>query len=135
MEFFTWNENFSVGINTIDEQHKKLVSLINELATAMSEGKGRDKIDSLLTELADYTVYHFSEEEKLMANYEYPGLEEHKKIHSAFVEKVSDFKKKYENGSLLISIEVFQFLQDWLKEHILGTDKQYSPFLREKGVK
>ncbi len=134
MEFFKWQDSFSVGVNDIDEQHKRLIDLINDLAKAMSEGKGRDLIGNIIKELEDYTVYHFDFEEKFMEKNGYSDLESHKKIHQNFVDKIKEFEIKNNEGSLLLSIDIFNFLRDWLKEHILGTDMKYSKEFKEKGL-
>ncbi|MGE5431863.1 MAG: bacteriohemerythrin [Syntrophomonadaceae bacterium] len=135
MAFITWNSKLSVGINEIDNQHLKLVAYINELHDAMKVGKAKDMMGEILQNLVKYTLYHFSLEEKLMSQAAYPGLLAHKKEHADFVKKVSDFQKSYNEGSSFISIDILNFLREWIMHHILETDQKYSPFLKEKGVK
>lgn len=134
MALFTWKDEYSVKVVKFDEHHKELVSLMNDLHDAMLKGKQQAIIGSTLKALADYTKYHFSEEEKLMVAYAYPGLAEHKAQHDAFVEKVRDSIAKFEAGKLALSIEVMNFLRDWLKGHILQTDKKYTEFFNSKKV-
>ncbi len=134
MDFFKWEDSYSVGVRKIDEQHKKLFDLINQLGNAMITGKGRDIISKLLKELKDYTVYHFTDEEKLMEDNGYPELLSHKDIHKNFVNKIKDFEKKNEEGNLSLSVDLFNFLKDWLKGHILGTDMKYKEFFKSKGI-
>ncbi|CAG1000592.1 Bacteriohemerythrin [Methylophilaceae bacterium] len=134
MALFEWKSEFSVSVTKFDDHHKKLINLINELHEAMLKGKQHSVIGKILNALADYTKYHFAEEEKLMVAYKYPGLVEHRAQHDAFVEKVADCIKKYEEGKLAISLEVMNFLRDWLKGHILSTDKKYTAFFAANKV-
>ena len=135
MALVNWSVQLSVNIRQIDEQHKKLVSMLNELHDAMLNGKGRDVLSQILDGLAEYTVTHFATEENLMKKYNYPGYVNHKTEHDRFVEKVSEFKEKLSQGQLTLTMEVLNFLKDWLTSHIMGSDKKYGPFLNERGIK
>jgi hemerythrin-like metal-binding protein len=130
----TWDDSFSVNIAEIDEQHKKLVSMVNELNEAMKQGKGNEVIGEILDGLVEYTVTHFATEENLFDTYGYPQTLIHKKIHSDFVAKVSDFKGQFDKGAIMLSMDVMNFLSDWLVAHIKGEDQKYSGFLNEKGL-
>ncbi|MBE8539210.1 bacteriohemerythrin [Geoglobus acetivorans] len=134
MALITWNESFSVNIREIDEQHKKLVSMINRLHDAMLEGKGKEIMGELLNDMVEYTITHFSTEEKLMKQHNYPGYVKHKAEHELFVSKVGEFKEKYEKGQLALTMEVLSFLKSWLTNHILNSDKKYGPFFNNKGI-
>jgi hemerythrin len=129
MPLFNWSTQYETGILLVDSQHKKLVDAINDLHDAMKEGKGKDKIEKTLDFLVDYTVLHFSAEEKLMQQKNYPDYSNHKKVHDKLVTEVKDIKTKYLAGKVL-PMEVSTFMSDWLKNHILGTDKKYIPFLK-----
>ena len=135
MALIIWNDNLSVKIAEIDQQHKKLIAIINDLSAAMKKGKGKDVIGKIVSSLISYTATHFKTEEKFFTAYRYPDTESHKKEHAAFVEKVTNFKDDLEKGKLSLTIEVINFLSDWLKNHIMGTDKKYSTFFNEKGLK
>jgi hemerythrin len=135
MALIQWNDTFSVKVAEIDQQHQKLVSMINELNDAMKQGKGKDALSKIINGLVSYTVTHFNTEEKYFARFGYPETDSHKKEHAAFVKKVSEFKDGFEKGKISLSIEVMNFLSDWLKNHINGTDKKYSQFFNEKGLK
>lgn len=134
MAFLTWDNNYSVEINNIDIQHKKLVDLINQLHEAMKTGKAKEVLAKIIRELIDYTVYHFTLEENLMTQYKYPGLDEHLKEHAAFVNKVKTFQKDFEDGRSSVSIDILNFLRDWILKHIKGIDKKYTLFFKEKGL-
>jgi hemerythrin len=135
MALIQWTDALSVKIGTIDEQHKKLILLINELDVAMRAGKGKDILGKILNELVAYVGTHFGTEEKLFAQHAYPDTAVHKMEHGDFVRKVGEFKKGFESGKLGLTIELMNFLSDWLRKHIMGTDQKYGPFLVEKGVK
>lgn len=135
MAMMTWNDNLSVKVAEIDQQHKRLIAMINELNDAMKVGKGKDVLEKIVSSLITYTATHFKTEEKYFTLYRYPDAENHKKEHVAFVQKVSNFKEGLEKGKMSLTIEVINFLSDWLKNHIMGTDKKYSQFFNEKGLK
>lgn len=136
MALFDWKPEYSVEIASIDAQHKKLVDFINELHDAMRAGKGAEALGKVLKGLVDYTKNHFAAEEKLMAEHGYADLAAHKAEHEALLEKVGEVTAKFEQskGSGL-TIDVMNFLRDWLTKHILGTDRKYSAHLKAKGVK
>lgn len=135
MALVTWNDNLSVNVEEFDRQHKKLIALINELNDAMSVGKGKDVLAKIVNDLIKYTVTHFKAEEKYFAKYRYPDTFNHRIEHLAFIRRVANFKNDIENGKLPLSVEVLSFLSDWLKKHIMGTDKKYSQFFNENGLK
>ena len=135
MALINWNDSLSVNVAEIDQQHKRLVSLINELHDAMRQGKAKDVLGKIVNSLISYTSIHFKTEEKYFDQFGYPETDAHKKEHADFVEKVTEFKQGFEKGSLGISIEVMSFLSSWLKNHIKVTDKKYSQFFNEKGLK
>jgi hemerythrin len=134
MAFMVWTDALSVNIKEIDDQHKKLVGMVNQLHTAMLKGEGRTVIGPILAELTAYTVYHFKTEEGYMEKFAYPNLQTHRLEHQRFVQKVGDFKSSYDAGSIALSNEVMHFLADWLKDHILVTDKKFGPFFNSKGL-
>ncbi len=134
MPLFEWTPEFSVNIRKVDEQHKKLIALINELHDARVAGHGRDEIVPVLQGLADYAREHFGMEEDLMAMHGYPKYLSHKAAHYGFAHKVMEFRQQYEEGSITISMDILDFMKDWLSYHILHTDMEYAPYLNERGV-
>lgn len=135
MALITWASMLSVGVKEIDDQHKKLIDLINQLNDAMLAGKSRDSMGKILGELAAYTQYHFSTEERLMGQYKYEESVDHKEQHKKLIQSVSDFKKQFDSGQTMISVELMNFLRDWLSGHILKTDKKFGSALNKLGVK
>lgn len=126
MAFYEWQESFSVGEKEMDEQHKKLINLINHLHDAMKAGKASKEIGLIVNEMIDYTKFHFGAEEKLMAAKNYIGLGSQKAEHAAFIKKSQEFQNEINSGKLAVSMDVLSFLKEWLTNHILITDMKYS---------
>ncbi|OYV86573.1 MAG: hemerythrin [Ignavibacteriae bacterium 37-53-5] len=134
MPLFQWTPELSVNVKEIDNQHKKLVNLINLLHDSMKSGKGKAVMGKVLNDLTDYTVYHFGTEERLFQKYGYIEYPQHKQEHDDLTKQVLDVRSKFEAGQTTITIEVMNFLKDWLNNHIKYSDKKYSAFLNSKGV-
>lgn len=134
MPLIEWDEKYSVGIQQIDEQHKQLIDLINALHDARCVDNGRESLATILHGLVSFAARHFTMEEDLLVQYEYPEFESHRREHDRFVQKVSDFHEDLNDGASALSDDVMYFLRDWLIHHILGTDMKYSSFLKEKGL-
>ncbi|MFZ5799128.1 MAG: hemerythrin [Desulfobulbus sp.] len=135
MALIQWNDSLSVNIAEIDQQHRKLISLINDLNEAMSKGQGRTVVGKIIQGLTEYTKSHFALEERYFVAFNYPETSRHKKEHAEFIAKVSEFRDEYEKGRLALSIDVMNYLSDWLRHHIKGVDKKYSAFFNERGLK
>jgi hemerythrin len=88
----------------------------------------------VLEELIKYTFYHFETEEKYMVKYQYPGYELHKREHENLTSKVNSIKTDFEKGEAINSKDIIMFLRDWLIKHILGSDKQYVPYLSKSDL-
>jgi hemerythrin-like metal-binding protein len=129
-----WSDTYSVNIGIIDMQHKNLVGMINDLHQAMVQGHGREKLGTILADLVKYTKVHFSTEETFMESHHYPDYTAHKAEHDKLAKIVLDFQARFQKSQVGISIEVMNFLKDWLKNHILVSDKKYGPFLNSKGL-
>jgi hemerythrin len=131
--FVSWDDSYSVGIGVIDDDHKKLLTLINNLQTAVYYPTGEAFERQALKELVDYTKYHFGREEELMRKHDYPGLDDHKKQHDEMIARVGGFMDAYERDREHTVEEMTEFLKTWLIKHINGTDQLYSPYLKSKG--
>ena len=130
-----WSANLETGVKAIDSDHKKLVDMINALNEAMSQGKGKDILATLLKALANYCLVHFAMEEKLMATHGYPESVQHMAQHEGLRTQVAELLAKQAAGALVITIPVMTFLKNWLSGHIVGTDKKFGAFLSAKGIK
>jgi len=132
--YLTWKDSYSVGIESIDNDHKKLLHLINNLQTAIDYKTDKLFERQTLDEVLDYTKYHFRREEGLMENNGYPDFVPHKKKHEEMIEKVNDYVQAYEKGESDAIESLLTYLKSWLINHINGTDQEYSEFLISKGV-
>jgi len=136
MPLIEWTAQLSVGIDSIDEQHKKLINMINALNEAMLTGSSNELLGKIFTGLAAYTQKHFAYEENMFAEYGYTNSQEHKRQHSELIAQVVELKEKFmENPQGTISADLMLFLKRWLTNHIMRTDKEYTEFLLSKGVK
>jgi methyl-accepting chemotaxis protein len=129
-----WSPSLSVGLDCIDDQHKVLVDLINELYEKMNGNAAQAAVGSVLSKLINYTETHFKFEEDLFAKHGYEATDEHMEIHRTLVAQLLDFQDQFKTGKADISLELMEFLKDWLVNHIKKTDTKYVPFLRSKGV-
>lgn len=134
-DFVVWKDEYSVGIESIDNDHKKLLSLINNLQTSALYYTGEEFDRQALKELLNYTEYHFKREEKLMEENGYPDFAAHKAQHQKMTEKIKEMVTTYEQDDEQTILELAQFLRNWLVNHINGSDQEYSGFLIKKGVK
>ncbi|MCK5237372.1 MAG: hemerythrin family protein [Deltaproteobacteria bacterium] len=126
MSLFTWSDDYSVEVNSMDSQHRKLFDLINELHGAMSEGKAGDVMSKVVSNLLDYTNTHFRDEEKMLEKVNYAELAKQKEQHKIFTDKVEEIKVGIEASSISAPLQTMSFLKDWLANHIKGEDKKYS---------
>jgi hemerythrin len=134
MALITWSDALSVNIKKIDDQHKCLIELVNTLHDSMKAGKGNAVIGPILSDLLNYTSFHFATEEAYFQRYAYPDSVQHKRQHDELTQKTKMLNGSFAEGKLTITIEVMNFLKDWLSNHILVSDKKYSPFLCSKGL-
>ena len=108
--------------------------MVNTLHDSMKDGKAKDVMAQLVGELAAYTDYHFKTEESFFEKYKYPEASTHKIEHDKLRDNVMTLKSKLDKGETIITVEVLYFLKDWLRKHIMGSDKKYSAFLKNAGV-
>jgi hemerythrin len=131
---FPWSEIYSVRIGIVDTQHKNLVNILNELHQAMLGAQGKDKVGQVLLNLIKYSQVHFAMEEKLMQSHGYTDFPAHKAEHDQLASTVLEFQRKFLSNEVGLTVEMMDFLKDWLSKHILDSDKKYGPFLNAKGV-
>ena len=124
MSFIQWKDSFSVGVEEIDNQHKKLIQILAGFRAAVQERKGKEAVEATINEMADYAIMHFSTEEKHMLKADYPDYGTHKSEHDNFVEEILSFRKAFTEGKITLCMQVLTFLSRWLSDHILDTDKK-----------
>jgi len=134
MAYLNWDSKYSVSIKSFDQDHQRLFAIINQLHDGMKSGHGKQVLQPVLAELLAYTQHHFGREEAVMKSCAYPKLWPHMEQHRTFTAKVKNFSEQYEAGAAAVTVEVLDFLTQWLATHIKDTDRQYSEFLQAKGV-
>ncbi len=134
MPLVIWENSLSVRVSEIDAQHKKLVELINSLHESMKQRKANEALGEIIENLISYAIEHFRTEEKYFDEFGYLKAIQHKKEHKDFVNKVAAFKNDFDKGKMMLSMDIMDFLKDWLLNHIKKTDMAYSDFFIEKGL-
>ena len=129
MKDLAWGELLSVGVDEIDDDHRKLVDLFNILNHSVTEGDGQQYLEAVLEELINCTVWHFSHEERLMMKYGYGAYEEHKAVHKELIKSARVLQQKIIKEGGLVSSEDIEFLEHWLTEHILTADMKMGDYL------
>ena len=135
---FAFTSKYMTGITLIDDEHRRLFEIIKETNDLIHEEFLHDKYDKivrLITELKDYTEFHFSDEEALMTRIQYPGLDAQKRAHSAFIERLVEIDlndlDEMDDHQQEYLLDLIQFLLDWLTNHILACDQKIGEYMRE----
>jgi diguanylate cyclase (GGDEF)-like protein/hemerythrin-like metal-binding protein/PAS domain S-box-containing protein len=138
IDIFPWDDKFNTGLDTVDKQHKKLVEILNRLATHIAYESDKEDLNKIFDELAEYALYHFETEEAIWNEY-FPNdflCCEHAQVHKKFLDTTLSFKKKQDKESpARLAEEVIIFLVKWLVSHILDDDRHlaYIVFALQKG--
>jgi hemerythrin-like metal-binding protein len=136
MPLMEWTEDMSVGVKVIDDDHKKLIGMLNELNDGILADKTGASLEGVIEGLLRYTKYHFAREERFFAKTGYPGGAAHKAEHDLLARRVGNLQMRFETGqSRILSTEAMEFLKNWLTDHIMGSDQQYGPHLNAKGIR
>ena len=136
MPLMVWNDRISVGVESIDADHKKMVGMINELFDAILAGNGRKKLNGLLDRLVDYTRYHFAHEEELFVRTGYPDAAAHKREHEEMTAWMkSAWHRDHSSSATAPSLEMMNHLKDWLFDHILGSDQKFAPHMKAHHIR
>ena len=131
--YATWKPKYNIGIKEIDDEHKKLMNLINKLQLAIRYHQDESFEKEALDELVEYTRSHFKREEEIMVTYGYPDYLEHKKLHDEMAAKVQEHVENFERDGHSALLKIVPFIRDWLTTHIYGVDQSYAQLLRENG--
>jgi hemerythrin len=134
MALIQWESKYSVGVSILDNQHMILFDLMNELHNAMLKGKAHSLTGPILYKLLEYANEHFSAEEEMLATAQYPGLADHRLKHQEIKKQVNDYTARMERGEITINIHLMEFLRDWLTDHLMKVDQEYSLWLHNHGV-
>lgn len=129
-EKYPWKKEYDIGIEEINNQHKKMLTIINRLYNESEKPDiSKEFISSIITKLEEYADYHFSTEEYNFMKYDYKGAKQHILIHRQFKRKIAMFKEEFERDNNILN-ELIDFTKNWLIHHILHEDMKYAPYLK-----
>ncbi|MDH5423900.1 MAG: bacteriohemerythrin [Gammaproteobacteria bacterium] len=135
MALFNWKDEYSVNVLAMDNHHKKLFDILNKLHEAAKAGTGEEVVTKEISELIDYTRYHFGEEEKMLERVNYSALDSQKRSHVNFVNKMVEYQEEAASGMAIFVVpKVTKTGIDWLKEHILVMDQKYTATVNAAGI-
>ena len=132
-----WNDSLLIGVELLDNEHRKLVAAVDKLMNACREGKGKLEIAQTLDFVVDYTREHFRDEENLQERYAYPGIYAHKRIHAQFILTIGEIVKEFERigPNTALSGKLSKTLVEWLINHIGVEDKKVGEHIIKAGGK
>lgn len=127
-----WKTDLETGLKVIDDQHRELFCRFNKLLAACKAGKGRDEVMKVLLFLNDYIRSHFSEEETLQRQFNYPGYPAHQALHCGFIKTVEELERQFKDEGVNVSlvIQTNQMMVNWLTQHIGRMDQEFAAFVR-----
>jgi len=126
---FNWDENFSVGNDEMDFQHKKLIDIINELFIHFNKGNAQEKSLSILDRMVNYSFLHLDKEEEYLKKIDFPYIDEHKTMHNSYKQEIILFRNKIRSGNKDVHYEIFNYLKEWWTNHILEEDMKYFDYM------
>ena len=133
VEKIEWNDEYLLGILEIDNQHKKLVAIANELYDTITSNSENYKLEmsKVLKKLTDYTIYHFSSEEDFMRRRGYAGVDLHKTAHDGFINEVNNQIKQLSDDNKETGAKFYTFVLQWVLTHIARADKIWAKFVKD----
>jgi hemerythrin len=130
-----WDDKYSVQVEQIDLQHKKMFDTINYLIDVVSISPKKEQLDTIIAGLVEYKKLHFATEEKYFEEFHYDGAEEHKIKHAQFSEHLDKIVKDSNGDSVILAFSLIDFLEDWLITHLMNDDQKYISCFKEHGLK
>ncbi len=134
MALLTWTNASTVGVRAMDDQHGILMDTLNELRLAAVRGSGRELISEVLDRLIEFTRMHFWSEEQLLDQYEFPDIANHRSEHQRMLAQILESSHRVQHGDKMQMRPLLCFLREAYAEHIEGMDREYGPWLNERGV-
>jgi hemerythrin len=134
MRSLEWKESYSVGVQSLNDQHKVLIGHLNTIYQLFDSPDNKVPVGTLLTDLEQYAQIHFKSEEDLFTKYKYREFDKHALEHRFYEQKVSEFKTRFDSSDEKVTLDMLEFLADWLTGHIMGSDQEYRRYLNNCGV-
>jgi hemerythrin len=135
MPLIAWSGKYSVGVKNLDDQHKEVINLLNELHAAMLKGQAQSVADALLPRIQRLAHEHFSTEERLMESTKYSGLVEQRAEHGPLLARIDEYVARHKRGDSAMYLELLTFMRDWLTHHMQNVDKKYTAWFNEHGIR
>jgi hemerythrin len=135
MALMTWRDQYSVGVETLDNQHKAILRILNEIHAASLRGKAKEVAGPLLSQLVSLASEHFSAEERLMESTKFPGLAEHRAKHREMAGRIADLASRHEKRDAAVYLQLLYFVRDYQSKHMQNEDQEYARWLSAHGVK
>jgi hemerythrin-like metal-binding protein len=129
MSLLLWTPRIQVNIEEIDDQHKKLFELANIFYNKLYTSSPDVEILESINELTIFSINHFKIEEKLLAKYNIPNSDKHKKEHSDFINELAKLNSKIIKNDLLISVDLIDFLRNSIINHIFTIDREMACYI------
>ena len=134
MQQLDFNDSLRTGFEHIDEQHRMFLDMLAELGERIKAGHHRQGVIDAFQGMQAYAEGHFADEEKLMADLEFPELPAHERLHETFRRMAGDLQSRIADGAGLVSLETLEFLGSWFIGHIRAEDQRYAQFARSRDV-
>ena len=134
MALMTWSSKYSVGVEILDNQHKALLSILNEFHAASMNGRAKEVAGRLMRQIVSLANEHFSTEQRLMESTKYPGLADHRAKHQELAARLAEFVSLHEKGDTTMYTQLLYFMRDWLSKHMQTEDRDYAPWMASHGV-
>lgn len=132
MTIIAWKEVYETGILALDNEHRELVAAVNRLFEAVRDKRGDEMLTETLVKLEDYVLKHFQNEERLLEQYKYPDIENHRQAHVELIAAVVEMKERSFAEKETLAKDLLKFLRTWILDHIVEVDKKYGPFLEAR---
>jgi len=132
MALFEWQDIYSVGVEKIDNQHKRLFEIANRFYAAYERREARAVLAGIFNELVEYTAYHFADEERMMRQHGYPDFDRHKASHEKLANLVLGYRRQLEGGEPNVEPHAMNFIKTWLNGHVLGMDRNYRECMQNR---
>ena len=132
MAVIKWRDSYNTGIEAVDLEHRKLVELIEAMYINVRDKKPKEAVEKVMKEIVDYTQNHFTNEDSLMQNAQYPELDAHKTEHQNLIDEVAVFQDRLLNNFPDGREDLYHFLREWLINHILDSDKKFADYMADK---
>jgi hemerythrin-like metal-binding protein len=135
MPLITWKDEMNVGVRELDDDHRRIIELLNQLYDGVLAGKSTKELVNIFSSLMQETKFHLAHEERLLAKCNFPETAEHHKQHDIMLTKGLKLQARFMSGSTEpFTMEAVDQTREWLEKHILESDSVYSPFLKAHGI-